>query len=190
MLTVSRVCMSRIIINILALLISLPLIVINHLTMAKPGRVSFSDDTSTGISVRVSGDVRYPGVYTVAANSLTNSVIYMAGVYAPSICVAPAETAERIVVGGSDYNVAIQPDGTAIVTVGRMSASDMILLGIPLNINSLSQTDFERLPGVGAVMARRIIDYRQNNGGKMQVEDLQDIEGIGGMRYKILSEYF
>ena len=81
-------------------------------------------------------------------------------------------------------------DGTGLVTVGVMPAGERMLLNVPLDINSMSETDFERLPGVGAMMARRIVEYRQYNGGKMRVEELLGVEGIGEKKYNKIRKYF
>ena len=48
-----------------------------------------------------------------------------------------------------------------------------------VNINTASVTEFATLPGVGAKMAARIIEYRQKNGPFKKVEELMNVRGIG-----------
>ena len=48
-----------------------------------------------------------------------------------------------------------------------------------VNINTASAGDFEALPGIGAKMAARIIEYRQKNGPFKKVEELMNVRGIG-----------
>ena len=48
-----------------------------------------------------------------------------------------------------------------------------------LNLNTATQADLEKLPGVGASTARQIIEYRQKNNGFKKVEELMNIKGIG-----------
>lgn len=49
----------------------------------------------------------------------------------------------------------------------------------PVNINTATQPQLEALPGIGAAMAGRILEYRQKNGGFKKVEDLMNVRGIG-----------
>jgi len=48
-----------------------------------------------------------------------------------------------------------------------------------VNINAASATELEALPGVGEVIAQRIVDYRTANGPFGSVDDLLDVSGIG-----------
>ena len=48
-----------------------------------------------------------------------------------------------------------------------------------VNLNTATQADLEKLPGVGASTAKQIIEYRQKNNGFKKVEELMNIKGIG-----------
>lgn len=48
-----------------------------------------------------------------------------------------------------------------------------------ININTAPATDLERLPGIGAKTAARIVDYRQKNGPFKKIEELMNVRGVG-----------
>jgi competence protein ComEA len=48
-----------------------------------------------------------------------------------------------------------------------------------INLNTASAADLGSLPGIGAKMAERIVEYRQKNGPFKKIEDLMNVKGIG-----------
>ena len=49
----------------------------------------------------------------------------------------------------------------------------------PLNLNTATKADLEKLPVIGPAMADRILAYRQKNGSFKKVEELMNVQGIG-----------
>ena len=51
------------------------------------------------------------------------------------------------------------------------------------NINTVGADELEKLPGIGSVLAQRIIEYRENVGYFEKTEDIMNVEGIGRGKY-------
>jgi len=58
-----------------------------------------------------------------------------------------------------------------------------------VNINTATQEELESLPGIGAAIANRIMEYRQQNGKFQKIEDLQNVKGIGDAKFSKMKKY-
>ena len=174
---------------ICAALLLVPVVLKNRTGQDVPARTVFRALSSGRMLVKVSGDVTHPGIYEVPANSLAGSVIEMAQPARPLIQSNYGAVA-RPLLNGSAVALAIQSDGSLQMTAGHMTVPECLILGVPLDISTMNEADFDRLPGIGPVLAKRIIEYRQKNGGILHVGDLKAIEGIGGRKYKMIRVYF
>lgn len=53
----------------------------------------------------------------------------------------------------------------------------------PIDLNKASTEQLESLPGIGEVLARRIVEYRTLRGGFRSPEELKNVNGIGDKKY-------
>ena len=122
------------------------------------------------VRVHVSGMVVAPGVVDVEADAIVADAIDAAGGLLPEARVdqinlaAPLTPGAQIMVPGAGE----PPDGPAARHDGGV-----------LSINGATASDLESLPGVGPVLAERIVAFREENGGFDLVEDLLQVPGIG-----------
>jgi competence protein ComEA len=52
-----------------------------------------------------------------------------------------------------------------------------------LDLNQATERDLEMLPGIGAVLAGRIVKHRQGIGSFTRIEDLREVKGIGKKKF-------
>lgn len=58
-----------------------------------------------------------------------------------------------------------------------------------VNINTADVETLQTLPGIGGVLAERIIEYRTVSGGFADIEQLMEVSGIGEQKFAELRDY-
>lgn len=133
------------------------------------------------LMVDVAGAVKSPGVYELPANSRVIDAIAAAGGAA-----AHADTSDinlaRIIKDGEQIYVDLMAASTPFVLGGSTRNAVKKKSG-PININRATAGELDALPGIGPVLASRIIDYRKANGPFASVDDLQKVSGIGVSKF-------
>ena len=97
----------------------------------------------------------------------------------------PPEATEATVPLRSDPTTTARPVETK--PKSTKPAEDKVTF--PVNINSASKRELDALPGIGEVLAQRIIDYRSANGPFQSVDELIKIKGIGEKTLAKLKPY-
>lgn len=129
-------------------------------------------------------------MYRISVNSMAVTAIKMADPLLPIKDGFAGMNSDAKLVSGTALHVTAGPGGTLQLSKRQMPANERLIMGIPLDINAMSEADFDRVPSIGPKTAQRIVEYRQNNGGNMSAADLLSIEGIGEKKYKQLLKFF
>ncbi len=98
--------------------------------------------------------------------------------------------------GKSMYNYRYTPKDLASTSLGVSSARMDSLARLPeagmagerIDLNHSGYYDLESLPGIGPVLAERIMSYRDSIGGFKSVEDLKEVKGIGTSKFNLLRD--
>lgn len=142
-----------------------------------PPDIAIQADAFPNIAVDVSGAVATPGVYELPGASRLQQAIDRAGGLRPDADVSSLNLAGRV---GDGEKIVIPSVGTEAPAAesGTPGSGPSPATGSPIDLNTASAADLDTLPGVGPVIAERIIDYRETNGSFSSVDELAEIDGI------------
>ncbi len=148
-------------------------------------RAMISDQTLSGsivsgttqspgiVVVDIGGRVKHPGVYTLPTGSRAIDAVKAAGGALPGTDLTTINQAQRL------------EDGEQIVVgleQGSPTTGSATHLG-KVNLNSASNQELDALPGIGPVLASRIVTWRKEHGRFKSVEDLRQVSGVGDAKF-------
>lgn len=158
------------------------------------------------VTVHVVGEVESPGVVTLTSGARVDDALEEAGGATDEAELSgvnlarPLVDGEQVVVPGPGETAApgpgvAAPGGAAPgVAAPGGAAPGAGTPGAPgttpdalVNLNTADLATLETLPGVGPVLAQRIIDWRTEHGGFTSVEELGEVSGVGDKTYATLA---
>jgi competence protein ComEA len=153
-----------------------------------PAAVSAARTSPGGeVVIAVGGKVKKPGLVRLPAGSRVADALQAAGGADPGIDVALLNLARKVV-DGELILVGVTPPPGAAVATGPAAAPAAGAPAGPVNLNAATLADLDTLPGVGPVLAQRILDAREAQGGFTAVSDLRKVDGIGDSRFEQLKD--
>ncbi len=132
------------------------------------------------VTVHVAGAVSTPGLYELAGGSRVADALDAAG----------GPTGEAVL---DDLNLArAVNDGERLLVADRAMAEAADAAGAQrldgtLDINRATVDELEGLPGVGPVIAERIVEFRDTHGPFAQAGDMRDVPGVGEKMFDALA---
>jgi competence protein ComEA len=159
---------------------------------SSPGGSAASPSASPSaeeVVVDVAGRVRRPGLVRAKPGSRVADVLALAGGALPGVDLTSLNLA-RQVTDGEQILVGI-PGGAPPPTPG---AAGTPLPGsptsaAPVDLNKATLADLESLPGVGPVLAQRILDWRTEHGHFTTIDELQEVTGVGEKKFESLKPH-
>jgi len=168
-----------------------PAPIVIHSMTPLPTATSAPTATPEPVKVYVSGAVVRPGVYSLPWNSWVEQAIAAAGNATSDADLVRVNLAQRVYDQQQIYVPYKAEEVTPTLptpvphtpSTGASSPS-----GQRININTAHAAELETLPGIGPVLAQRIIDYRQAHGPLRKPEDVKKVSGIGDGIFKRIQD--
>ncbi len=129
------------------------------------------DDDAEDIKIRadIAGAVDKPGVYQVSEGSIVEDLISEAG--------GLKDNVDKKRLAQNINRAAVLEDGDKIYIPikGEKIGPSRVGGEVKINLNTAKAEELELLPGVGAVTAARIINYRREHGDFKNPEDVMNV---------------
>lgn len=126
------------------------------------------------IVVAVAGKVRRPGLVRLPAGARVDDAIKAAGGLLPGAQPGLLNLAAKVTDGQQVLVGVAQPAAASSGGSG----------GGLLDLNTATVQDFDALPGIGPVLAERIVAWRTEHGRFASVDQLREVSGIGESKYQ------
>ncbi len=132
--------------------------------------------------IHVAGEVKRPGVYPVIQGSRVVDAIKAAGGAKTGIELSQVNLA-RVLVDGEQIYLSKE----SAVKSSSNRAKQKAFNGV-VHINRATVSEFDSLDGIGPVIAKRIVKYRDTNGPFVDIADLQKVDGIGAKTFEKMKD--
>ena len=140
-----------------------------------PRVVAAATPSAAPLVVDVAGDVRRPGLVRLPPGSRVADAITAAGGLRPGATTDGLNLARKLV------------DGEQVVVGGPPPAPGATpSAGTLLDLNAATAEQLDALPGVGPVLAQRIVDWRNTHGRFASIDQLREVSGIGARKFETL----
>lgn len=142
------------------------------------------------IKAQIYGEVNKPGVYSLNSEDRIEELINCAGGFTDKADKYSVNGAAKVVDGANIYVKAKGEKNSSISSVINSKTTTTQDFQEKLDINTATEEDIinKKIKGLGAGLAKKIVEYREKNGGRINsVEDLK--KAIGNKRGENLGQY-
>jgi competence protein ComEA len=134
------------------------------------------------MAVEVAGDHGRNGIYFLPEGMTVEQLLYIAAIPGTNL----TGKADR---GGISAGSVLTASLQGEVNIGEMAAARKLALGLPVDLNRISEEELSLVPGIGEKTAYQIIQLRIEMGGFRELADLTVLPGIKEKKLNGLKGY-
>lgn len=142
--------------------------------VAPPPVVGASATGGPELVVDVAGRVRRPGLVRLPPGARVDDALRAAGGVLPGTSTGTLNLAAKV------------QDGEQVLVADAAAASSSTGGSAQLDLNTATAQELDALPGIGPVLADRIVSWRTDHGRFGSVDQLREVSGIGESKYQSL----
>ena len=154
-------------------------------------------ESTEQIIVHIAGEVNAPGIVSLNEGGRIEDAIKLAGGLTENADISNVNLAYvlddgvKIIIPkkgteNESEEIIKEDAGKGIILEDGFEVGKKIEL---ININKATQEELEKLSGVGASLAEKIIDYRNKNGKFSNIEDIKNVSGIGESKFNSIKDF-
>jgi competence protein ComEA len=147
-----------------------------------PASVPAAPASPSTLVVAVNGRVRKPGLVRLPSGARVADAIDAAGGVLPDTDLTALNLARKVV----DGELIVVGAPPSVSVSGAPAAGGAA--GGQINLNTAGLAELQTLPGIGEVLAQRILDYRTEHGQFRSVNELRQVDGIGDAKFAKLKD--
>ena len=141
----------------------------------------FSDQLNNSLAIEVVENDQSKGIYFVGSETSSGQLLKTAGIGGFSFPAFKLNDGMKIMINSAS--------GNQNIIVAKISSAERLALGMPLDINKVTEDELLLITGIGQATAPKILDLRDKLGRFRNIEQLMEIKGIKEKKLAKIRKY-
>ena len=140
----------------------------------------FIDQSDNSLAIEVVQNNQPKGIYFVGSETSAGQLLKNVGIGQFSFQDFKLKDGMKIMINSTSGNKNV---------VAKISSAERLTLGMPLDINQVTEDELLLITGIGQVTAKKILDLRNKLGLFRNIEQLMEIKGIKEKKLTEIRKY-
>ena len=142
---------------------------------------AFADQSDKSLAIEVVENDQSRGIYFVDSETSLEQLFKNAGIGEFSFPDFKLNNGMKIMINSAS--------GNQNVVIAKISSAERLALGMPLDINQITEDELLLINGIGQATAEKILDLRNKLGRFHKIEQLMEVKGIKEKKLAEIRKY-